>query len=138
MDDNFKQLDDMAIMTDSNPKIYSKKAIWGFSLFFSAIFGAVLLMQNLKDIGKKKEANIILLLSIIYTAVTIYIVNIPDKPNTPLTYICNIVGAVILTEYFYKKSFPSDPTFEKKKIWKPLIISILISIPFLLAMIYSL
>jgi hypothetical protein len=137
MDDNFKQTDDLAVMTDSNLKIYSKKAIWGFSLFFSSIFGAVLLMQNLRDIGKKKEANIILLLSIIYTAISIYIINIPDKPNTSLTFICNIVGGVILTEYFYMKSFPNDQTIEKKKIWKPFLISILITIPFLLAMIYS-
>jgi hypothetical protein len=137
MDDNFKQVDDHAVITDSYPKIYSRKAILGFSLFFSAIFGAVLLMQNLKDIGKKKEANIILLLSVIYTAITIYIVNIPEKPNSSLTFICNIVGGVILTEYFYKKSFPNDLAIEKKKIWKPLIISILITIPLVLAMIYS-
>ncbi len=137
MDDNFKQPDELAVITDSIPTLYSKKAILGFSLFFSAIFGAVLLMQNLKDIGKKKEAGIILLLSSIYTAITIYIVNIPDKPNTSLTYICNIVGGVILTEYFYKKSFPNDKTIGKKKIWKPLILSILITIPFVLAMIYS-
>ena len=137
MDDNFKQLEDLPVMNESNPKIYSKKAIFGFSIMFSAIFGAVLLMQNLKDIGKKKEANIILLLSIIYTAITIYIVNIPDKPITSLTYLCNMIGGAILTEYFFKKSFPNEETFEKKKIWKPLIISILITIPFILALIYS-
>lgn len=137
MDNEFNPLDDLAAITPSNPKIYSKKAIWGFSFFFSAIFGAVLLMQNLKDIGKKKEANLILLLSILYTAITIYIVNIPEKPTSSLTYLCNIVGGLILTEYFYKKHFPLDQAIEKKKIWKPLIISTLITIPFILAIIYS-
>jgi hypothetical protein len=137
MDDNFNQLDDLAVPVDSNLKIYSKKAILGFSFFFSSIFGAVLLMQNLKDIGKKREANTILLLSIIYTAITIFIVNIPDKPNTSLTYICNIIGGITLAEYFYKKNFPDDQKIVKKKIWKPLIISIVITIPLLLAAIYS-
>jgi len=60
MDDNFMQPDDQVVIADSNPRIYSMKAIIAFSLIFSSIFGAVLLMQNLKDIGKKKEAKIVL------------------------------------------------------------------------------
>jgi thymidylate kinase len=121
----------------NTPKIYSKLAIRGFSIFFTSIFGGILLMQNLRDIGKKKEANIILLLSVLFTAASIFIVNIPAKPSTSLTYICNIIGGYILSEYFYKKYFPNDNMYEKKKIWKPLIISILITIPFIIAMIYS-
>jgi hypothetical protein len=119
------------------PKIYSKVAIRGFSIFFTTIFGGVLLMQNLRDIGKKKEANIILLASLLFTAVTIFIVNIQTKPNTSITFLCNIIGSYILSEYFYKKYFPNDSLYEKKKIWKPLIISILITIPFVVAVIYS-
>ena len=127
----------LTITSGDNPKIYSKKAIWGFSFFFTSIFGGVLLMQNLRDIGKKKEANMILFLSILFTAISIYIVNIPDKPKTSLTYLCNTVGGLILTEFFYKKYFPNESNYEKKKIWKPLIISILITIPFIIAIIYA-
>ena len=36
------------------PTLYSKKAILGFSLFFSTIFGVVLLMYNLKVMNKQK------------------------------------------------------------------------------------
>lgn len=121
----------------TKPKIYSKKAIIGFSIFFSPIFGAVLLMQNLKDIKKHKDAYIILFFSIIFTAAVIYIVNIPSRPMTSLTYICNIIGGYILSEYFYKKYFLDEKSYPKKKIWKPLIISILITIPFIIAMIYG-
>ena len=124
-------------LKNENQKIYSQKAIWGFSIFFSSIFGAVLLMQNLKDIGKKKEANIILLISILYTALAIYLVNIPEKPETSMTFIINAVGGLVLSKYYYSKYFPNDDRYEKKKIWKPLIISIIIMIPFVLAMIYS-
>lgn len=31
------------------PEIYSSKAIWGFTIFFSSIFGGILLMQNLRE-----------------------------------------------------------------------------------------
>jgi hypothetical protein len=137
MNDNRKTQEGLTDETGIQPKIYSKRAIWGFSFFFSTIFGAVLLMQNLRGIGKKKESYIVLFLSILYTTLTIYIVNIPEEPKTSLTYLCNIVGGVILTEYVYTKYFSDDQNIEKKKIWKPLIISILITIPFVLALIYS-
>lgn len=117
-------------------KIYSKKAIWGFSIFFSSIFGGVLLMQNLKDINRRKEAFIVLVLSIIYTALTIFIVNIPSKPNSSLTFVCNAIGGLILSNYVFPKYFSEQDKYENKKIWKPLIISILITIPFVLAAIY--
>lgn len=138
MEDNLTQYDEQMDTMDSDLKIYSKRAIIGFTLFFSTIFGAVLMMQNLKDIGRKKEANLLLLLSILYTVITIVIVNIPERPNTFLTYLCNFVGAMILIEFIYKKYFPVEEAFEKKEIWKPLIISLLITIPFALAMISTL
>ena len=116
MNDNLETQEKSSTETTIQPKIYSKKAIWGFSVFFSAIFGAVLLMQNLKDNGKKKESYIVLLLSILYTALTIYIVNIPAEPKTSLTYLCNMIGGVILTEFVYKKNFPNDQNIEKKVI----------------------
>lgn len=94
-------------------------------------------MQNLKDIGRKKEANLVLLLSILYTTVSIYIVNIPEELNSSVTYLCNMAGGLILTEFFYKRYFPAKASYGKKKIWKPLIISILITIPFMLALIYA-
>lgn len=125
----------LATDAEERHKIYSKKAVMGFSLFFTSIFGGVLLMQNLKEAGKKKEANTVLLVSTLYTALCIYIVNIPEETNTSLTYVCNIVGGIILTEIFYKKHFADEKSCEKKKIWKPLIISILITLPFVLAMI---
>ena len=123
--------------SSNNFKIYSKKAILGFSIFFSTIFGAVLLMTNLRGIGQEKQANIILLCSIIYTALTIFLVNLPENQNSALTYLCNMVGGFVLSEVVFKKNFPNDETIEKKKIWKPLIISILITVPFILALIYK-
>src|ERR1035437_10230154 len=92
-------------LKNENQKIYSQKAIWGFS--------------------------------ILYTALAIYLVNIPEKPETSMTFIINAVGGLVLSKYYYSKYFPNDDRYEKKKIWKTLIISIIIMIPFVLAMIYS-
>jgi hypothetical protein len=117
------------------PKIYSRKAIFGFSLLFAPIFGGVLLRQNLVDSNRKKEGNIVLLASIIFTFLTIFIVNMMATRNTSFTFLLNLVGGGILSEYFFKKYFPKED-YEYKKIWKPLLISILVVIPFILAMIY--
>lgn len=137
MEEHLSPSDDPMMTMESDLKIYSQKAIILFSLLFSAIFGAVLLMQNLRDIGQKRAANRVLFLSILYSAITIFIVSIPDRPNVFLTYLCNFIGAMILIEFIYKRYFPDEEAFEKKKIWKPLIISILIIFPFILVQIYT-
>src|SRR5437868_1825558 len=113
-------------------KIYSKKTIFGFSVVFAPIFGGVLLRQNLLDTGNKKAGNMVLLYSIVFTALTYLIVSSLEMKSRSLTYLLNIGWSAILTEYFYKKYFPVE-NHEYKKIWKPLIISILILIPLVLA-----
>lgn len=123
--------------TEAPVKIYSKKVIWVFSIIFSTIFGGVLLMYNLIDIGKRKEAALVLGFSVIYTFLAVYISNIPEHPKTSITYLFNFIGGAILTEIFFKKHFSREDQYQKKKIWKPLIISILISLPFIIALIYN-
>ena len=117
------------------PAIYSKRVIYVFSVLFSSIFGGVLLMQNLKDIGKRKEANIVLLVSVLLAVATIVIANVIKGRAVAL--VCNIGSAALLTEYFYKKYFPDDTDYDKKKIWKPLIIGIAISLFFILFIIWA-
>jgi hypothetical protein len=124
--------------TGDKPKIYSHKAIWGFSVFFSSIFGGVLLMQNLRDIGKKKEANVVLSASVVYTIITFIIVNIPEKSISSLTMAFNFVGGYVLSEYFFKNYIPEAELYPRKKIWKPLIISVIITLPLILALVYTL
>jgi hypothetical protein len=122
---------------ESQPEIYSKRAIWGFAVFFATIFGGVLLMQNLKAVGKRKEANQVLLFSILFTVASVVIVNTIPARIPALNYILNFTGAGILIEFYFKKYFPATYEYRLKKIWKPLVISFLIIIPFLLAAIYA-
>lgn len=117
-------------------KVYSKRAILGFALFFAPIFAGVLLRQNLIDTNRKKEGNVVLLASIGFTILTILIVNSFERKTSVMTLLLNLGWGALLSEYFYKKYF-SDNTYEYKKVWKPLFISIAILIPFLLAMVYA-
>jgi hypothetical protein len=121
------------IVTDPNaPLLYSKRAIWGFSVFFTVIFGAVLLASNIDS----KRKWIVLAFGIGYTAISILILNQIPR-NTSLTLLINTAGGLGLTTTFWDKYVGKETKFRAKPIWKPLIISILISIPFVLATIYG-
>ncbi len=119
------------------PKIYSKQAIWGFSVFFTPLFGGILLMQNLKEIEKRKEANLVLILSLLMTIATITIVAIFNIQSRFTSFFLNFAGAAVLTEYFYKKYFPNEAEYERKKIWKPLIIGAVIIVLFILLLVLA-
>lgn len=103
----------------------------------SSLFGGILLYQNLKELNKKKEANIVLGISILLTIVTIIIVNIPENPKSSLAYLCGLAGGSILTYFFAPKYIPNEKEYPKKAIWKPLIIAFIIVILFISLMIFA-
>jgi drug/metabolite transporter superfamily protein YnfA len=121
------------VVTDQDaPQLYSPRAIWGFSVFFTVIFGAVLLAINLTD---RKSKLIVIGFGALYTTIAILILNLLPKANTGITIGLNMGGALLLTSLFWDKYVGAETKFRTKQIWKPLIISILIAIPFLLAII---
>lgn len=122
------------VVTDPNaPLLYSKGAIRAFSLLFSTVFGAVLLSSNISD---KNRKGIVVGFGVLYTALTIFIVNrIPS--NTFYVLLLNTAGGLGLTSTFWDKFVGKETKYRSKPIWKPLVISIVITIPFLLAIIYG-
>lgn len=123
--------------------IYSKWAVLLFSIFFTPIAGSILLMLNLRSVGLKREGNSVLLFAIAYQLVSSIFVSYffrdlaTHATNKEMfmnkkLIVCTIIGAIIgggiLAEYFFKKYFPYDD-YERKSVWKPLIITILIVIP---------
>jgi hypothetical protein len=122
------------VVKDPNaPLLYSKGAIRAFSLVFSTMFGAVLLSTNIKD--NKGKWNVIGF-GLIYTVVTIIIMNLAPL-NTYYVFMLNTVGGLGLVSTFWNKYVGQETVYRAKPIWKALIISIIITIPFLLAIIYG-
>lgn len=117
-------------------ELYSKKVIIGFSGIFSTIFGAVLLMYNMKQTNNKKGRTQVLIFGVLYTIITLLIVNsINTVSNMALPL--NIAGGMILNEYFWNTFIGKEMKHRKRNWVKPAIISVLITIPFVLAMIYA-
>lgn len=118
------------------PRLYSKNVIWAFSILFSTIFGTVILMSNLKAIGEKSGRLQVLIFGIVFTLGTAITIGMnPEATNFSLPL--NILGGVILNEYFWNRYIGRETEFEKKKWHKPAIISILISLPFVLALLFG-
>ena len=119
----------MNIVDDVNaPQLYSRKAINIFSVLFSVLFGGILLAINLKKVNNKKAIFPVLIYSVVYTGLMIYILNlIPGKGgSTPFTLALNLLGAIVLYNYFWGKYIGKEFQYRTKPIWKPLIIAIII------------
>ena len=124
-------------MENNLPKIYSSKAILGFSVFMSSLFGGILLYINLRNLKKYKGANIVLVISIILTLLTYFVMSIPENPKSSLAYLCGFIGGGILSYFLVPKYIPNEVDYPKKQIWKPLIIALLIVIVFISLIIFS-
>jgi len=123
-----------SVVTDTNaPLLYSKGAIRAFSLLFSTIFGAVLLSSNI-NVTKRKW--IVIGFGIIYTIMTIIIVNLIPS-NLIWVLFLNNAGGLGLATTFWDKYIGKEIKYRAKPIWKPLLITIIITTPFLLALIYD-
>jgi hypothetical protein len=122
-------------------EIYSKRAIFWFSVLGMPLIGGVLLVMNLWAAGFKKAAYVVGIFSILYTAfsdisVSEYLVHYKVDLKTYnnnllvlslLSIALNVTGGLILSEYFFKKYFPEDDYYPKS-IANPLIITIIIII----------
>jgi len=129
---------------DDYVEIYSKKAIWWFSILASPLFGGILLVLNLKSAGYKRAMYTVLAFVILYALVTNILINeyisvykidinkaVANGNNSQLLTFCgivigfNIIGGLILTQYFFRKYFPDDDYYPKS-VATPIFITVLI------------
>lgn len=119
-----------------NPALYSKNAIYIFSILFNTIFGAALLIRNFIIADKKEGIRPVLFFTAFHMLFLIILLAIIPG-NMFLTLIMNILGGFILYEHFWKKYLGEEEQFESKKLWKPLLIAFAVTLPFLILLMYS-
>ena len=119
------------------PELYSKRVIMSFSILFSTLLGAILMFINLKKIGKQKASYWVLFFSISHFIVTIIII-IKLEINSSFSFFMNIIGALILTEYFWNKYIGKRMKYKSRGWVLPGIISlILLALYFILQYFYG-
>ena len=118
------------------PELHSKKVVMVFCAIFSTIFGAVLMMFNMKQTNNKAGRIQVLVFGIAYSILTMIAVNqLETRANIAL--LLNLAGGGILTTYFWNKFIGKDFKHRKRSWVKPAIISVCIAIPLLLAAVYG-
>ena len=123
--------------TTSDIALFSKKTILGFSIFFSTIFGVVLLMINMQQVKSEKGKNQVLFFGIAYLLCTIIIVQI-FKTSSMLGLLFNLLGATILNEYYWNKFIGKEVEYQKRNWLKPALISLSIVLIFFVIAFYIL
>jgi hypothetical protein len=110
----------------AQPRLYSKTLILVFAILFSTIFSAVLLMSNLKSLGKRGAGIQVLIFGVIYLILTGAVLQLLSLQPS-YTFIANVIGAAILNEYFWNKHI-GHIDYIKKGWLKPLAVSLLIAL----------
>ncbi|MDR0332290.1 MAG: hypothetical protein LBI15_02390 [Dysgonamonadaceae bacterium] len=132
-DFGLSKLQNKYVVTDPNALLlYSKTAIASFSIFFTVIFGAVLLAKNIDNKTNKIK---VIGVGLLFTILAILLGNLFSQ--TLYVYLINGIGGYVLSVEFWNKYIGRETKYRAKSIWIPLIISIIISVPFLIAMIYE-
>ncbi|MBK8368777.1 MAG: tetratricopeptide repeat protein [Bacteroidetes bacterium] len=119
------------------PQFYSERAIYGFSIAFSVLFGSILLAINLKQTGKKAQAWSVVAFGITYTAIQMFVLSSIERNTTGLGFVASMGGALILNHYFWKTYIGKDIKYRTKPIWIPLIVGIVITASILFVYIYA-
>ncbi len=112
---------------DEAVSLYSRSAIFGFSIFFSTIFGSILLMINLRRLGEKRKGFEILLLGIAYAILSSVLVDLAGA-NLILSLVLNVLGGYLMSTYFWSKYIGLEFSHEKQSIIIPLILGIAMSL----------
>jgi len=129
----FRKMNQYVVKDEQAPAYYSQRAIWYFAIFFGVLFGSVLMAINLHKAGAKRgPITMVLGFGVVYTILQIWFSNIVDL-GTPVTFGLNAIGSSVLQYFFWPKYIGAETRYRAKPIWMPLIIGIIIMIPFALA-----
>jgi hypothetical protein len=123
-------------LDENLPTLYSDRVIYIFSILFSVIFGGILFARNLKEVDKKIGIYPVIIFSVLYTALSIYILNLINA-GSPGTFVLGAIGALVINNVFWNKYIGKDIKYHKKSYKKPLIIALAIFTPILAFIIWA-
>lgn len=115
-------------LDENAPILYSHRLIYTFSMLFSVIFGGILFARNLKEVDRIKGIYPVIIFAFIYTALSIYLLNLIDA-GTGATLVFNAIGALVLNNIFWNKYIGKGKLYHKKSYKKPLFIAVVIFAP---------
>jgi len=104
------------------PKIYTQRVIIWFSILFSSFVGGILTAMNLNAVGKRTEANYVMMGTVIYFILTMAFLTSSDSIGQLTSLLPNIIGGAILAYVVQDRYIPDHKDHPKRPWWKPLVI----------------
>jgi hypothetical protein len=120
---------DPNIVDDFNaPRLYSRFSIRFFAILFSTFFGGILMAINFNRLGKKRELIYVLAFSILYSYGVFHATTLSPENTTTITLILNLLGSLLLEEFFWKRYIGKHFKFRRQSITGALMIGFGISV----------
>ena len=116
------------------PKLYSRYAIRFFAIIFSTLFGGILLAINFNRLGKKREIAFVVVFSLLYSILVYRVTVLKPENAATITLIMNLLGSLILEEFFWKRYIGRHFKFRKQAITGALMVGFGLSLILILLM----
>ncbi len=114
------------------PDLYSPKAIYGFTFAFGALFGGILFCLNLSRINRTNYIIPVLLGSVAYSALQIYIGTV-TKGFGNIGFLTSILAGLIYQYMLWPKVSGGNVKYRKRAIIYPLMMGVVLAAIFLVA-----
>lgn len=103
--------------------LYSRKAIFFFTLFFSVLFGGVLQFLNMVKLRNKQGQLVVAVYTVLYGIISTMVL-LHLKRSTSLTLFINLLGSYPLYIYIWRKYIGDYTEYRPRNIWIPLVIGL--------------
>ncbi len=110
------------------PRLYSRYAIRFFAIIFSTLFGGILLSINLNRLNRKEGIFYVIGFSFLYSLLVYQATTLSPENATTITLVLNLIGSMVLEEFFWKKYIGKNFKFRRQPISGALLIGFGVSI----------
>ncbi len=125
---------DFQVEDPEAPSFYSKGVIFGFSILFSVLFGAVMLAINISKTQYRQKAVWVVLFGLVYVIASVLLA---QNLGSTFSFLLIIFGAYLLQALFWNRYIGNSTLYRAKPIKIPLIIGLCIYVPIIALLIYE-
>jgi hypothetical protein len=131
-----KEYQNNLVKDPAAPSLYSRRALYIFTVLLGAMFGAIMLAINAGKVKNRDGILWTLLFGVCFTAIQLIIID-KTASGTSLGIVFGIAAAYCFDYFFWGKFIGNETFYRAKPIWVPLIIAIILVSLLVWATIYS-
>ena len=115
------------MINTSKPLLHGKVSIFIFTVLLSSFFGSLLYSQNLKKIGRRKDIAPTIIFGLLWNFLCSKLLTEFSLTNVGIRlFVPNIIAALIFITAIWNYHFKEVESYNRRTIWVPLIIVILV------------